>query len=142
EQTGIPTLTTSTAVAECLRRLGVQKVAIFTPYTDELNERERAYFQAKGLQVSRVGGLGLETSEENYSCPPERIREQALKFMADDDAALFISCTNFRAYPVASALARELGRTVVTSNMASLWASLERLGHPKADSILAEGRPE
>lgn len=140
-KTGIPTVTTSTAAADCLRRLGVEKVAIFTPYVEELNEREREYFQAKGFRVTRVGGLGFATSEENYSCPAERIREEALRFMAGDDAALFVSCTNFRAYAVAAALARALGRPVVTSNLASLWASLRSLGHPRADSVLSEGLP-
>ncbi len=142
DRTGIPTLTTSTAVAECLSRLGIQKIAIFTPYIQELNERERSYFEAKGFNVSQVKGMGFQTSEENYSCTPQRIRDAALRFMAEDDDAIFISCTNFRAYSVASELACELGRMVVTSNMASLWACLVRLGHPLADSVLTEGQPK
>ncbi|MEM2552944.1 MAG: hypothetical protein QXE02_05435, partial [Sulfolobales archaeon] len=41
---------------------------------------------------------------------------------------LFISCTNLRTFEVIEPLEKDLGIPVVTSNQASLWASLRGLG--------------
>ena len=42
--------------------------------------------------------------------------------------AVFISCTNFHCLPAIASLERQLGKPVVTSNLAGAWAALRQIG--------------
>ena len=42
--------------------------------------------------------------------------------------AIFISCSNFRTLEIIEPLEQTLGKPVVTSNSASVWKMLRRLG--------------
>jgi len=45
-----------------------------------------------------------------------------------DAEAIFISCTNLRTFEVLEALEMDLGKSVISSNSATLWAVLKELG--------------
>ena len=59
--------------------------------------------------------------------------------------AIFISCTNLRAASVIERLEKETGKPVVTSNQATFWACLRKLGIdesiPTAGKLLRERVP-
>ena len=44
----------------------------------------------------------------------------------DDADAYFLSCTTIRSTPVISALERDLGKPVITSNQALAWHALRK----------------
>ncbi|HEC86914.1 MAG TPA: maleate cis-trans isomerase, partial [Thermoplasmatales archaeon] len=56
--------------------------------------------------------------------------------------AIFISCTNLRTFEIIESLEKELETHVVTSNQASLWLALRKLGIeekiPKLGKLLTE----
>ena len=52
--------------------------------------------------------------------------------------AIFISCTNFHCLPAIASLERQVGKPVVTSNLAGAWAALRQLGI--ADTIPGYGQ--
>ncbi len=58
-RTGIAATTTSTAVLAAFEALGVRRLGIATPYLDELNRREREFFEALGYEVHAIRGLGI-----------------------------------------------------------------------------------
>lgn len=141
ERTGIPTVTTSQAIVEGLRRLGARRVAVASPYEAWLNERLRAYLEGAGVAVVGVAGFG---TQEHARCSVEDTCRLAEGVVTNDADALVISCTNFRTLEIIDHLEAALSRPVVTSNQASLWRLLALAGLddpvPGAGRLLAEPR--
>jgi maleate isomerase len=124
-----PVVATSRCVIEAMRALGVRRIALATPYLDQVNELERMFLISHGLEVTAVEGLGLSGKTIREVPPEETI---ALVRRADTTAAeaVLISCTDLRALEVVDVLERELGKPVLTSNQVTLWGILRALGRP------------
>jgi maleate isomerase len=132
---GIPTVTTSQAIAEALQRHGAHRVAVASPYEPWLNERLRRYLKAAGFTVVGMAGFG---TQEHARCSVADTLALAESVVTDDADALVISCTNFRTLEIVDRLEERLGRPVVTSNQASMWRLLGLAGIP--DAIPGAGR--
>jgi len=127
-RTGVKTITTAEAVVEALRALKARSLAVATPYIEELNEMEKEFLESCGFEVLNIRGLGLRYNLEIGRQPPwvsYRLAKEVFKQGAD---ALFISCTNFRTFEIIEQLEKDLGIPVVSSNSASLWLALRRIG--------------
>ena len=123
-ETGVETLTTAGAVVEALRALGVKRVCVATPYIRELDELEARFLGEQGFEVLAIRGLGLRRNTEIGGLPPWTAYRLAREAYREEADGVFISCTNFRTIEVIEPLERELGKPVVTSNQASMWAAL------------------
>jgi maleate isomerase len=124
---GAPATTTSTAMLNALRALGVRRVAVATPYRDVINQRLTAFLVASGFSVERNMGLGLDDWTINF-VPQSDVYHLARK--ADTAAAevLFIACTNLRALDVIEPLEKDLAKPVITANQATMWEALRLAG--------------
>lgn len=69
---------------------------------------------------------------------PEAAYEMGLKVNGIENEVIFISCTNFRAIEIIRKLEEETGKPVISSNQATLWYALRKLG--LNDSIKGLGR--
>ncbi|MBE9545098.1 MAG: hypothetical protein IMF02_11430, partial [Proteobacteria bacterium] len=76
---GIPCTTTATAAEEAMRFLGFKKIVITGPYTEELNERFRIFYEDSGFQVLRVVGLGIEDLYEMGATKPSQAYQSAME---------------------------------------------------------------
>lgn len=128
EATGVPALTTSTAVVRCLRSIGARKVAVATPYISEINGREADFLAAHGFAVCSLEGLEIRNSETIGRVPLRTTYELGLRADRPDADALFVSCTNLRTLEAIAPLERALHKPVVSSNLASLWCALNQIG--------------
>ncbi|MGD2142590.1 MAG: aspartate/glutamate racemase family protein, partial [Candidatus Bathyarchaeota archaeon] len=63
KRTSIPAFSTSGAVVEALTLFG-RRIGIATPYTEALNQLEREFLEAQGLEVGDMKGLGLTNNLE------------------------------------------------------------------------------
>ena len=137
---GITASTTSTALLGALELLGARRVAVATPYVDELNELERRFLEAAGFEVTALHGLGIDSDPEISKVPYSRTRELALEAAGDADV-LFISCTGLPTLALLDELEAELDRPVISSNAVTLWHALTLAGvepaAPGAGSLLA-----
>jgi len=144
QRAGIPAITTATAVSAAFEVLHVKRVAVATPYTSEINRNEKESLELRGLHVTEIKGY-------HDSLPPHELRndmigrllpqkayEMGLRVNGKDNQAIFISCTNFRAIEIIEQLERETGKPVISSNQATLWHALRKLGIE--DSIQGFGR--
>jgi maleate cis-trans isomerase len=124
-----PVVATSRCIIEAMRSLGVRRIALATPYLDEINKLERMFLISHGLEVTAVEGLGLSGKAIGEVRPEETV---ALVRRADSAAAeaVFVSCTDLRALELVDVLERELGKPVLTSNQVTLWGILRALGRP------------
>lgn len=120
--------TTSTALLAALAALGVTRVAVATPYVDELNELEVDFLAAHGFEVVGLRGLGIDSDPEIGRVPYRRTWELAQA--ADDPAAeaVFISCTGLPTLALLADLENELGKPVISSNAVTLWHALSLAG--------------
>ena len=127
---GAPATTTATAVISAFKELNVSKVAVATPYNDELNQLEVDFFEASGVRISKIKGLDLD-SEGMWAVDPETVYRLALEVDSAAADAVFLSCTNFKAITIVDRLEQALGKSVFSSNIATLWGLLRELGrHP------------
>jgi maleate isomerase len=127
-RTGIPATTTSTAVLAAFEALGVRRLGIATPYIDELNRRERDFFEALGYEVRAIRGLGIREDREIGAQSPETAYRLAREVDGAGVDCLFVSCTNFPTLPVIARLEADTGKPVVTSNQATIRHTLRRAG--------------
>jgi maleate isomerase len=130
--------TTTTAVLAALQAVGATSVAVATPYIDEINAIERRFLEASGFAVVGIGGLGCATDAEIGRLEPADAVSLVARVDTPAADAVFISCTNFHCLPVIASLERQLGKPVVTSNLAGAWAALRQIGI--ADMIRGYGR--
>lgn len=122
----VPFITTSTAVVEALKSFSAKEISVVTPYIDEVNEREKEFLESCGFRVQSIRGMGIEKNKEIGKVTPEELYRFASGHSEGD--CLFISCTNLRTFEIIEVLERDIGIPVVTSNQASLWFSLNRMG--------------
>ena len=129
EAAGVPALTTSSAIAEALAALGIRRAFMVTPYPRAANERERAFFNAHGVEIPAFASFECARSRDIDKVTPDAIVERVLAHRAaiDDCDGVFVSCTALRAMETVEHLEAELDRPVVTSNASALWAALRRL---------------
>lgn len=125
---GIPSTTTSSAVVKGLKAVGAHKLVVVAPYTHEVTDRLIAFLEAHGFSVLDFYCFGYEDDWDMGFIPPERTYEMARKINRSDADGVFLSCTNLRAVGIIDDLERDLGKPVVSSNLASFWDGLRLAG--------------
>ncbi len=125
--TGLPAVATANSVIRALKELNAAKIAVATPYIKELNQLEKTFLQANGFKVTKIIGLEIEDNTEIGKLQPQAAYELALKANTPEAEAIFISCTNFRTIEIIEKLERELGKPVISSNIATLWDMLRKI---------------
>ncbi|MGC9149110.1 MAG: maleate cis-trans isomerase family protein [Sulfolobales archaeon] len=128
EATNKPVVTTATAVVEALKKMNANKIIVATPYIDEINEEERRFLEYHGFKVLTIKGMGIRSNLEIGKITPWEVYRFAKNVSIGEADALFISCTNLRTIEIIEILEKDLGIPVVTSNQASLWFTLRKIG--------------
>ena len=136
---GVPTVSTSTAVVEACRVLGVSSLGVLTVYVDEVNETIPAFFEPQGVRIARMKKTesNMEagnTSEELGRMSPRELVELG---RATDDVsvdAVFIPCTAVRTLDAIEPLEDAIGKPVITAIQATMWrvSRLAGLDHDPA----------
>lgn len=118
-------VTTSGAVREGLTRLGVSRVAIATPYDEQLTALLGDFLVEGGIRL--VGSAQLGLSNDIWKVPYETTAALIREADVPEAQAVVVSCTNLPTYDLIAPLESELGKPVVTANQATMWASLRIL---------------
>ena len=125
---GVPALTTATACARALDALGVGKVALATPYAEEVHERCASWLAANGHPVTCGRFLSITEDRALAEVPLAEIWDLCRAVDTPDADAIFVSCTNIRSIALIRALEEELGKPVVSAIQASMWGALKLMG--------------
>lgn len=126
-RTGRPVVTMAGALIDAARRLGLRNISVAAPYEQWLMNLLVDYLEAGGFTVLRFSGLGHQA---NILYEPEKAVELALRAWDPASDGLIMSCGNFRTLEAIDEIEQRLGRPVVTSVQASVWALLETAGVP------------
>ena len=120
---GCPGLGVLTSVAEALEAARAMRLAVITPYIDDLTHSVARALAASGREVVAAHGMGIRVNVELAVPGPAEIlafaRERLRGARFD---TLLVSCTNFRALEAKPLLEAEFGVPVVTSNSAVIDA--------------------
>jgi maleate cis-trans isomerase len=122
--TGCPGTTAATATFEALQALGTRRVAIATPYPDNIQSLLPAFVADFGLELVATRNLGIQNSLALWKIPGEQVRAFARSVDVPEAQALCIVATDLPTVGEIAALEAELGKPVVTTNQAILWKAL------------------
>jgi maleate isomerase len=123
----VPAVATAASIKRAFETLGLESLAIATPYVDDLNKRERTFLEAAGYEVTGITGLGIGPNVDIGRQRPETAYREAQSVDTPAADGLFLSCTNYRTFEVIPALEADLGKPVVSSNQATLWDALRSI---------------
>jgi maleate isomerase len=125
---GAPASTTSTSCVAACHALGLSKVAVASPYLPEVNDALRTFFDAHGISVVSLQGLGLEDEGEIHRTRPEQVYALGRAAFSQGAEGLFVPCTDFEAVDLIETLERDLRVPVITANQATMWHALRLSG--------------
>lgn len=132
---GCPTITTAQAITQAFDRFGIKKLVLISPYVQATNQLEVNYLAETGYTVLHELGLGLET-HAYATVTPEEWKKVVKENTRPEADGYFLSCTNTRMIEAVNDLEHDLGKPVVNSNQATIWACLKKLGISHADKRL------
>ena len=132
---GCPTMTTAQAITQAFDNCGIKKLVLISPYVKATNQLEVNYLAETGYTVVHELGLALDSHAYGSVTPEEWEKVVKENTRADADG-YFLSCTNTRMIEAVPDLERDLGKPVINSNQATIWASLKKLGIAHADKSL------
>ncbi len=125
----VPVVTPISAAVAAFQALGVEKIAVVTPYPNDVNVAMYDYLEAEGASICGFFAFeGLLTDYEVSRLPPRALFEAGLEADCAEVEAIFLSCTGIRSAEIAQELETELGKPVVTSNQAAFWQCLRLAG--------------
>lgn len=125
----VPVATASSALVAAMRALAIKRPAVGAPYSPEINRRLFGFLQESGFDPFPVAGYfdRLVDDMTLQAVEDAEVADFARRIDRPDADAVVISCTGLPTARIVAPLERELGKPVVTSNLAILWHAM-RLG--------------
>jgi maleate isomerase len=125
---GCPSLGVLSSAAEALELARARKVAVITPYIDDLTKSVAEALANNAREIVAAHGMGITVNVRLADPEPAEIvafAREKLKGVSFD--TLFVSCTNFRSLEAKPAMEKEFpGAQVITSNSSVIDAILRR----------------
>ena len=126
---GFRLITAFGSVIEALQRLGVQRIAVGTPYGETATKQCKANLEAYGFEVVSIGRLaGVQNI---YDETPQRAYGLARQVDAPEAQAVFLSGVGMPTIETLAMIEQDLGKPVISSAAAMMWNAL-RIAHVSA----------
>ncbi|GGE52005.1 maleate cis-trans isomerase family protein [Actibacterium pelagium] len=110
------------AAVACAGDLGVSKLALLSPYVEEVNETLRAAFDQQGLSTDVFGSFGESEEAKVARISVSSIVEAACELGRDPSVeAVFMSCTNLRTLAAIPQIRALISKPVLSSNQCLAW---------------------
>lgn len=129
QRPGVPCATPITGALSGMARLGVRRVAMLSPYIEEVTAPMRRFVEAHGIEVVALRSFNLEREIDLARLAPHAIYDAALRLDRPDVEAIFIPCTAIRAVEVIEPLERALGKPVLSSIQTLFWEAVRFAGY-------------
>ena len=130
--------TPSTAAINALKKMNINKISIFTPYSKKLNDEVVDYFKKQNFVVTSNSYFDILNDSDIAKIDQDYLYEILSKMNLGDAEALFVSCTNLPALSILDKLEKKLNKVVLSSNQALIWDTLQIVG--KNNSIKGFGK--
>ena len=126
----VPAVTATRAITLGLELLGARRLAVASPYTDEIDAAEHRFFSDAGFEIVGSAHLGIADSFRLADPSAQDICELARAAWHSSADALLITCLNLKSHEVIDRLEAEIGKPVITSTQATLWQLLRSANVP------------
>ena len=113
--TGKNVVTTARSMVVALQEIGINKIALVTPYPDAVNTQLKAFLTDGGIEVKRFNSFYVQNTDELGRIQAHQVAKLARDTMADDCEAMFIGCSQLPTFEILGDLEREFGRPVFSS---------------------------
>jgi maleate isomerase len=124
-----PAITSAQAVGQSVQALGARRIALVSPYSAPVIERAKHYYESKfGLEVVALEGFAATDSYMIGKLGPENARDAFARIDRPEIEVLVVPGGNFPTMPFIPDWERELGKPVITTNQAALWAMMRIMG--------------
>src|SRR5579859_1004047 len=152
----VPAVTSAQAVGQAIRALGTTRIAIVSPYSQQVIERAKHYYESKfALSVVAlegfaatdsymIGKLGPENARDAFARinRPENARDAFARINRPEIDCFVVPGGNFPTMSFVPAWEQEFGKPVITTNGAALWSMMHIMGArdplPTLGRLLAE----
>ena len=119
--------TPSTSSIKALKKLKVNKIAVFTPYSKKLNDEVLEFFKKENFEITANSYFGIESDIDIGKVDPNHLYEILSKMNLNGAEALFVSCTALPALSIIDKLEKKLNITVLSSNQTLIWDTLNSI---------------
>ena len=129
ETVGARTVTAAGALVQALKILGIGRIGFASPYVEQINDQAIAFLAGSGIETVSRADFGAALS--NYGqgeLSPDDVFELGQRADSPGAQAIVLSCTDMRSIECLERLEASLGKPVVSSNQAMLFAALQALG--------------
>lgn len=126
---GAKTVTAAGSLVQAAQTLGVSRIGFASPYVAQINDQAIAFLDGCGIET--VSRFDYPVELGNYGqgeLDPGQVFDLGIKADHPDAQAIILSCTDMRALEIIDRLEEALGKPVISSNQAMLFAALELLG--------------
>lgn len=119
--------------------LGVERIALLTPYLPQINHAMRDFLMNEGMQVPVMGSFNEPNDNIVARISPASL-ERAILDLGRSKAcdAVFVSCTSLRVARIVDKVEQELKKPVTSSNHALAWHMLRLAGISESRNGLGE----
>jgi maleate cis-trans isomerase len=128
EASGVASLTSAQAIGRALRALGTLRVAMATPYSQDVIARATRYYEGNyGVAVMASESLGATNSYAIGKMDAKAAQAAFERFDRPEVEALVVPGGNFPTMSFIDAWEQQFGKPVITTNQAALWAVLRAM---------------
>ena len=118
-----------TSAINALKTLKINKLSIFTPYTDEINQSVINYFKKENLDISELSYFDIASDLDIGKVDPQHVFDTLKKIDLTKSDALFVSCTALPVLSVISELEKKIDKIVLSSNQTLIWDTLKEINY-------------
>ncbi len=130
--------TPSTAAITALKKMKINKICLFTPYSKKLNDEVLEYFKSEGFDIVSNAYFDIESDLDIGKVDQNYLYEVLSNIELNNAEALFVSCTALPVLPIIDKLEKKLNTTVLSSNQALIWDTLVKIN--KNNSVEGFGK--
>jgi len=135
---GARAITVLQAVVSQLRNIGPRKLAVFTPYIEDLTRSVASSVAEAGFPPIKAAGMGIQVNLDIGRVTPEAIVAFVeTQITGSSPDCIFLSCTNWRAIEAIEPLHKKLGIPVVSSNQAAIDLVQQVISKSDSSTLLA-----
>ena len=120
-----------TSAIKALKKLNINKISVFTPYTNEINQSVAEYFKKENVDVVSLSFFDIASDLDIGKVDPDYLFEVLSKIDLSESDALFVSCTALPVLSLIDKLEKKLGKIVLSSNQTLIWDTLKEIEYNK-----------
>lgn len=126
-RTGIPASTAILSLNALLKRKGITRLALVSPYTEDVQKRIIANYQAIGITVVAELHENIRVNHDFALVEPARLEQMILQTSAGDAQAVSTYCTNLHAAQLAERVEKTTGVPLLDTVSTTIWGALTKL---------------